>query len=379
MREARLSVLLDRQIFVAQRRGGVSRYFVELARQFDLHPELGVDLWVPAKWSINDHLHEFDAKRFRTLGGWADGSRVRRVVNRAARWTGTAAPRGWRQADILHHTYYSPEVIARTPGIPRVITVHDMIHELFPDLPSAAEQSKSKRSAVEAADAIICVSRTTRDDLVRLWGSWINAPIHVIHHGVGVEFTPGGPAFRPGYDYILYVGTRRGYKAFSQVVEALSLVGLEPDSTELHLICVGGGRFDETELKLIRELGLQDRVHQSTATQMELPCYYRGARSFVFPSRYEGLGLPLLESMACGCRAVVADVPAFAELGEDTVEYFPPGDVSALAALIRNDDRVRDWSRGTMRESAISRAGTFSWEKAADATADVYRQIRQEA
>ena len=251
-----------------------------------------------------------------------------------------------------------------------VVTVYDMTPELFPDLFPKGNPHLRKREYVQRATLVLCISESTRRDLLRVYGS-VESPTIVTHLGVSHRFAPR--ALRPLWcpdKYVLFLGNRGGYKDFRVAIEAFA--ELAPKHRGTALVAVGGGMFTADEEALISRWGLRGQVVQHAASDEELPGMFGGASAFVFPSRYEGFGLPTLEAMACGTPTVLADSSSHPEVGGDAALYFPPGDGSALAAhlsrLLSDDAFRRDLS-----ERGIAHAGRFTWRRTATATADAYR------
>ncbi len=357
-----MRVRYDDQIFTTQRRGGISRYFVELIREFTQSPELGVQPQLGWRWTRNAHALEAGlGKPLRVLGG----SR-----GRTLRWANRMINVRLPDADITHHTYYRAGYLSSRSAPPSVVTVYDMTPELFPDLFPKGNPHLRKREYVGRATLVLCISESTQRDLLRIYGS-VEAPTIVTHLGVSDRFAPG--ALRPLWcpdRYVLFLGNRGGYKDFRVAIE--SFAELAPRQRGTALVAVGGGTFTEDEQALISRWGLRDQVVQRNASDEELPGVFGGATAFVFPSRYEGFGLPTLEAMACGTPAVLADSSSHPEVGGDAALYFPPGDSSALAAqlgrLLSDDVLHRDLS-----EKSLAQAGRFTWRRTAEATADAYR------
>lgn len=357
-----MKVRYDDQIFVSQRRGGISRYFVELIREFTKSPELGVQPQLGWRWTRNDHaLAAGLGKPLRILGG------SRRPT---LRWANRTINVGQPDADIVHHTYYGASYLSRKSTPPIVVTVYDMTPELFPDLFPLGNPHQCKQEYVRRATLVLCISESTRRDLLRVYGS-VEAPTIVTHLGVSDRFEPG--ALRPLWcpdKYVLFLGNRGGYKDFRVAIE--SFAELAPRQRDTALVAIGGGRFTADEVALISRWGLRDQVVQRDASDRELPGVFGGASAFLFPSRYEGFGLPTLEAMACGTPTVLADSSSHPEVGGDAALYFPPGDSSALAAqlgrLLSDDAFRRDLSK-----KGLAQAGRFTWRRTAVATADAYR------
>ena len=358
-----MRVRFDDQIFTMQRRGGISRYFVELIREFDEDPKLGVEPQPGWRWTRNAHALEAGlGKRLPVPGG--SRGRVLRLANRAI---------GIRQpdADITHHTYYRAGYLRRR-STPTVVTVYDMTPEIFPELFPKGNPHGRKREFVDRASLVLCISESTRRDLLHLYGS-IGSPTIVTYLGVGDRFAEG--ARRPSWcpeRYLLFLGSRDGYKDFRVALEAFA--GIALIERAMTLLAVGGGAFTADESALISRWGLRDQVVQHDASDDDLPGVFGAASAFVFPSRYEGFGLPTLEAMACGTPVVLADSSSHPEVGGDAALYFPPGDASVLGAqltrLLFDDALHRDLS-----EKGIAQAGRFTWHRTAATTADAYRIV----
>jgi glycosyltransferase involved in cell wall biosynthesis len=363
----------DEQIFLAQRHGGISRYVVSLIQAFRADPELGVEP-VPG-WRRAGNAHAEHARLSRpvplldrlggdtgALGGvgTAAGLGGYYLLNGRAR-------RAARGADILHHTYSHPRFLA--PGFRglRVCTVYDMIPELFPEAFPRRDPHVAKRRYVQSCDVVLCISESTRRDLVQVYGD-PGVPMPVTYLGVDPAFAPGArPPDGAPDRYLLFVGRRDGYKDFD--VLATAFASLPDDGTVL--VAIGGGRFTEAESNRLVRLGIAERVRRFDADDAALPGWYGGALAFVFPSRHEGFGLPTLEAMACGTPAVLADSSSHPEVGGDVARYFPPGDADALAAALAPllDDAPL---RADLGKRGIERAAQFSWQATAAGTAAAY-------
>lgn len=358
---APVAVRVDDQIFGYQRRGGISRYFVELMRAFNAWDEMGVEIVTGPFWSSNEHLLE--AGLGRKLPARWDRRRLAALANRPSRR---------KRATLVHHTYYDPSYLRRGPGKPlRVVTVYDMIPELHPSAFGGANPHLAKRAYVEAADLVLCISETTKHDLVEVYGR-PRAPVVVTPLGVSRLFTEGSPE-PPGLpaDYVLFVGTRVGYKDFDVLLAAFALADLP---RQVALVVAGGGALSAAEQQAVTELGLAGRVTHLPADDRTLAGAYAHALCFVFPSRYEGFGIPTLEAMSSGCPTILASSGSHREVGGDAAEYFAPGDPADLARALT--ELVSDVGRRRERRAAgTARASEFTWERTARLTADAYRSV----
>jgi len=246
-----------------------------------------------------------------------------------------------------------------------------MIPELFPESRRRADRITDKRRYVDQAAHIICVSESTKADLLRIFGD-VQASISVIPHGVNPRFAPTDARI-PGFprEYLLYVGKRDGYKDVATLINAMP--HLADEFPELTLMLVGGGALTSLERDHVARLELSDRVIQRSVADIDMPAAYSGARAFVFPSRYEGFGLPVLEAMACGVPVILANSSSLPEVGGSAARYFLPGDSLDLADVLHNVFESHQLS-STMVQKGLERTRNFTWGASARKTANVYHQ-----
>jgi glycosyltransferase involved in cell wall biosynthesis len=369
-------VLYDHQIFSLQSYGGISRYYGELFRRYASDPDLDIDLALA--FSGNQYL---EGTRFSSRY-WASDTLRSRTVAKARDLTGIdlkywtnqrVSARALRRQDfdIFHPTYYDPYFIEPLGRKPCYLIVHDMIHDLLTQYyPANAKVIGWKKAVVDRADHIVTVSANTKNDLCRLYGV-DGSRVRVIRQGISLD-PPPGPVERPDgvpERYILFVGHRWTYKNFDRFLEAVS--PLLAKDRELHLLCVGGDPFSEAEDLRISRLGLAGQVRQMRVDDSFLIALYKNALAFVFPSLYEGFGLPVLEAFACGCPAVLSNTSSLPELGGDAAEYFDPGDEASMAEGISRV--VQDEGlRARMTAQGLERAKLFSWDRTARETKAAY-------
>lgn len=359
-----MKLAFDEQIFAVQRFGGISRLFAELAEQFNLDASLGVELEPIAAPVINHYLLDDPV-----LAKALQVTQARSYHNALLHYF----IHGRRKADIdvVHSTFYLPRGLADYPNVPKVMTVHDMIPELLPRTRRRLDFITMKKRYVMQADHIICVSESTRRDLELIYGD-LDVPISVVHHGVDDVFRPGAlPIENFPSEYLIFIGNRGDYKDARTLLKAVVLIA--GDFTDLQLVFVGGGPLTANESRYISELGLTARVQQVSLGEDQMASAYANARLCVFPSRYEGFGLPALEAMACGTPLILANSSSLPEVGGKAAVYFAPGDEEALAreiaTLLRDDEAQQRLSR-----LGIERAEMFTWRNAAEKTKNVYEQ-----
>ena len=277
--------------------------------------------------------------------------------------------------DLVHETYYSRRRVAPR-GAKVVLTVYDMIHERFrQNFPSDDATSHDKALAVERADHIICISEQTRQDLVEVLN--VNpAKTSVVHLGFALtnRGTRPPPVRAPGQrPFVLYVGHRGGYKNFSGLMVVYA--GSATLREAVDIVCFGGGAFSRDEVAALKQSGLAaDRIRQVSGDDALLEAYYRAAVALVYPSLYEGFGIPPLEAMSFDCPVTCSGVSAIPEIVGDAGELFDPYDLDSMRTAIErvvSDDALRQRLVSRGRE----RIKNFSWARCAQETLDAYRRV----
>jgi glycosyltransferase involved in cell wall biosynthesis len=369
-----MRVLFDHQIFSYQTFGGASRYFAELMSVFHRDGAPAFDLGVAE--SPNAYLARAPYYRGRPSARKGTIGFARTYLRNE--WaTRTLARR--QHPDLVHTTFYDPGLLRAQHGAKLVVTVLDMIPEHFPAYFDVSglygrfvtkRWIEGKRELCRRADVILAISEHTKRDLVAFYGLDPGRVV-VTHLGNNLVARADQPA-PDGFParYVLFVGTRNTYKNFGFFVDAVAPILAKTPG--LAVVCIGGGRFTPDESALLARHGIADRVVQRNVADDELAACYAHAQAFVFPSRYEGFGIPILEAFACGCPALVADASCFPEIAGDAAGYFDPDDPESLrAALSRvlTDPAHAD----ELRRRGHARARTFTWEATARATLAAYR------
>lgn len=367
-----MHVAFDPQTFSLQPYGGISRYFLETALSLAKLPDTQASVLAFAH--INAYLA---AARNGALIGFrlpVLPEPLRPFLVRANQ----ALARRWlarHGADLVHETYYSPARIA-PPGVPTVVTVFDMIHEKFPDYaPRTGRIARAKRAAIERAAHVICISENTRRDLLEVYRV-DPARASVVTLG----FTPlprAEPAARPppGKPYVLFVGKRGGYKGFDTLLRAYA------DAAALRrehaLICFGDAPLSGAELRLMERLGIaRERVRHAAGDDAALAAHYRHASLFVYPSRYEGFGMPPLEAMSFDCPVVCSNAASLPEVVGDAARMFDAGDADALRTAMEAVLGSRELATALRRRGG-ERVKQFSWDRCARQTRAIYASVLQ--
>ena len=172
--------------------------------------------------------------------------------------------------------------------------------------------------------------------------------------------------------YILFVGQRDLYKNFDRFISSISK--LLKNNKDLHIICAGGGNFKEKETYRLRDLNIEQKVTQLDLNDDMLSHLYKNALLFVFPSLYEGFGIPLLESFSFGCPVACSNISSLPEVAMDGATYFDPMDEDSIYDCI-NHVIFNGKLKEKLVKNAYKRLESFSWEKTANKTKEVYSEV----
>ncbi len=361
-----MKVLFDDQIFSWQTYGGISRYIAELIAGLELegveaecHVPLSDNAYYQGAWA--SHLfHDSSSNALKRAG-----KLLSLTVNRSASCYSLLR----NQFDVFHPTYYNPYFLAPLRK-PFVLTVYDMIHELFPEyFWDAKLVTGMKQFLCKKAHHIIAISESTKQDLIRLY----NLPpekIKVVHLAatfatstIDDEMAPQLPE-----NYVLFVGSRSGYKNFDTFLRAMTPL-LQEEQT-LHVVCTGQA-FSKAETELFYEKGIASQMHQIFVQEKSFYTIYHHAKFFVFPSYYEGFGIPVLEAFLAECPTLLSQTSSLPEVGGEAALYFDPYSEKQMREQIQkvlHDAALRQ----RLRMAGKERVSEFSWQKTASKTAQVY-------
>ncbi len=284
--------------------------------------------------------------------------------------------------DLVHAVSLGYPIATRKPY---VVTIHDLgplTHPKFFYNTSPWIMKMSLKQAIERANAIICVSRSTAGELETYAGRNLQNRIHVVHEGVSPEFfAPGNPDSlkslpglpQAGVPFILAAGKISPRKNVARVIQALARIA---DAVPHHLVLVGADGWDMEGVK--KELDnprITGRVHLTGyVTDEQLRALYAAASLYVHPSLYEGFGLTILEAMASGCPVVTSNLSSLPEVAGDAALLIDPYCVDNISEAIKelclNNSLAAEFAQKGRR-----RARGFTWEQCAEKVADIYMSI----
>ena len=358
---------------MAQRYGGISRYYYELINELNKIEDIQIIL--PLSYTDNDYLQKtsFYANRFSFP--WKKFPFRRNIVEslykKSLRKCCDIMKNGGM--DVFHPTYYNPYFLNCIINKPFVLTIYDMTHEIFADnFDNTNTTSEYKKILAEKASRIIAISNHTKNDIIKYLGIK-ESKIDVIYLGNSLEYKESPQAEDLPKKYILFIGNRSLYKNFKVFIKAVAPL-LNKDK-ELRVIAAGSKKFDKGELSLFHELDIQHQIfHRIILDDVTLGKLYKNARAFVFPSLYEGFGIPVLEAFACHCPAIISYCSSLIEVGGDAVKFFDPESMNSIreaVACVLYNDSLRD----ELIKKGDDRLKLFSWKKMADDILKLYRQV----
>lgn len=366
-----MKIAYDNKIFNMQEYGGISRYYNELAKHLNLSDE---EVRVYAGLHRNhyiDDLPKVCVKGFKISYPPKTASVLLNFNNIIS----SKMIRNW-QPDIVHRTYYSDS--AKIKNVANVITVYDMIHELFPRFFSKNDPTiRYKDLSTTKADHIICISQATKTDLINILSIPENkiSVVHLGYHSNNIFQNDEVYNFqhKKKKPFLLFVGSRGGYKNFKVMLKSISISNKL--IRDFNIVAFGGGLFSDEEKSYIKELGFSSKqVVNVQGSDEILSNLYRDAELFIYPSLYEGFGLPPLEAMDHSCPVICSNTSSIPEVVGNAALLFNPNDVDNIKHAI--EQVVYD---AAIKEQLIAagkkRLEKFSWEKCAADTLNVYRSI----
>ncbi len=351
-------IFIDGKVFGYGRYGGIGRMHYEVIKGVSLQSEITLfrGFYVDAfNWTdipLANHVGNRWKWSFKGSG------RIREKLE--AVWLNHAWNQDCSHQNTIYHSSYY-RLPDHVNGQRLLVSDFDCVHERYSALFRDADHIiRMKRKIFQKADLVVTISASSKADLIYFH----NIPeekIQVVPLGVSDFFSPGNDVFRePNRPYILYVGSRAPYKNF----ELLYNTFVQGSVGGYDLVVVGG----EAPL-LSRALPHGNEIRWCQADDAALRGLYRGASAFVYPSLYEGFGIPPLEALACGCPVVASDIPVLRETLGDVVEYFDPADAESFSHAISQAVKARDCTKG------VRYANSYTWEKTSDAFLKIYESL----
>ncbi|MES2545934.1 MAG: glycosyltransferase family 1 protein [Bacteroidota bacterium] len=358
-----IKVLFDHQTFSLQKFGGISRYFCELMKNL---PE-DIVYQNSGLFSNNIYIQENFKGLYKEFFPQKEFIGKRTMINFPNK-IDSLIKCSTSNYDVFHPTYYD-HYFLKINKKPFVLTVHDLAHEKFPLLFKNDPALEFKKQIIYKADHIIAISEFTKKELLLFYNKLNPDRISVIHHGSSLSLKKG-ILLTNKENYLLFTGSRAGYKNFDFLIVAISSLLIKYD---IKLICTGSP-FSMQELILFKENKILDFVLHQYVSDDELFSLYSNALAFLFPSFYEGFGIPILEAFEASCPLVLSNSSCFPEIAGDAALYFDPHNATEINQSVERI--ITDLNlRETLVQKGKERLQLFNWSQTALLTSKVYEKL----
>ncbi len=364
-----MKVLFDHQIFLLQKYGGISRYIVRLNEHLN---NFGVNSKIYSPISINSHIgfnNNIEINHFKfkkiykyctKLFNYYNGSFTNFYINDF-------------KPDIIHQTYYKKNYKLKKKK-PIILTVYDLIHEKFYEKYNLKANNNWKLNSIKEADHIICISQNTQKDLLNYYNvSKDKTSVIYLASDIKSDLKKNNKKIKANEKFILYVGNRKRYKNFYNFVKAFSNSKIL--KKEYKIICCGSSNFDYEEIIFFKKNNLDlDKINFVQGDDHQLLYLYENASSLVFPSKYEGFGLPAIEAMSLGCPVIASRINIFEEILGNNAAFFNPNDIEdiqkTMEDILLSKDKLNELSTLGLKHSK-----KFNWQYCAKETLNIYKKL----
>lgn len=366
-----LKLFYDYQIWNLQEYGGVSRYHFELYRKIKEQNEIldpNTISFFPKNRFLCDYMQKkICIPKIKQLEEWVLYFNILMSIFYLH----------FHKIDILHPTWYHSYIhkyFLKRNKVKLVYTVYDMIHELY--MPDLDNEIQDKKRAIYSADKIVAISESTKKDILRFYPEIEPDKIDVIYLGTSHLPEAKKPdGFNVPEKYYLYVGNRAGYK--NAVFLYTSLADMLKNDRTLHIIYAGVRPEEPKEKEEIEALGISNQVLFVNVTDAELAYLYQHAICFIYPSLYEGFGLPILEAFDNSCPVLCSNISSMPEVGGDAALYFTPTKsaelVECVELITHNEEARNEYIR-----KGLERTKLFTWEKMVEQYKKLYLSLRDQ-
>jgi glycosyltransferase involved in cell wall biosynthesis len=267
----------------------------------------------------------------------------------------------------LHTTYYDNVNFTNKPI---VITVYDLIHEIFSK--EFNFNLLPKKDIFKRADHFICISKNTQKDLIKYYGIE-EKKTSVVYLSSFNKPNFSTEKFLNNKPYFLYVGSRKRYKNFTLLIKAFC--GIKSIYQNFDIICFGGGKFIKEEYELFNKLGVSlNSIIQLDGNDEFLLKLYKGAATYICTSKYEGFGLPILEAMSCGCPVISSNASSLPEVYGDAALSFSSNSLEDLMECLKKITMNNSF-KNELINKGFQQSNQFSWKKCAKETSLIYEKL----
>ena len=321
-----INIVFDYKVFFEQPLGGASKYIYELNKEL---AKLNCDTKILSPIHINNYINGNDTtKTFYKFNNHYPKFTRKFFENLNRAYINNYLKKN--KVDIFHYTLENSNYLKNFKG-KKLITIYDLIHEKFDKFYNLPYDYKEKKKFfLKEMDHIICISECTKKDLIKFYGI-DEKKISVTHLATTENLITQKTCVKNKFQkpYILFVGHRKRYKNFINFIKAFSIS--DKLKSDFEIICFSNELFDKNELEIIKSLNLNNSIKLVSGDDTKLDQFYKNASLFVFPSLYEGFGIPLLEAMKNKCPICCSDTGSLKEIGATAVDYFNPKSIDSIS------------------------------------------------
>tara|TARA_X000000950_G_C13870396_1_gene642613 strand:- start:100 stop:1218 length:1119 start_codon:yes stop_codon:yes gene_type:complete len=372
-----MKIFFDHKIFSLQSYGGPSRYFTNLVSKLNEIDSVNAKIYAPL------HINYMLSSISKSNIGIANKIPFANFFNQSNNFKKSILKINNKinkyyekkeKPEIIHTTYYEDGFPKNSRNL--VVTVYDLIHEIFKKDYSKEYKFLPKKNILDKAQQIICISQSTKKDLINYYD--IDEKKITVTY-LSNNLTLDEKLFfkkkiKLPEKFFLYVGSRWKYKNFNQLLLSISIN--KNILKELDLVIFGGGKITSQEKEFIKRLNLNiDKIIQLDGDESLLKLLYRKAEFFIYPSKYEGFGIPILESFSQKCPVLCSNTSSFPEVAGKAAIFFDPNDELSISNSIDSIMTSKDLRKKLINEGS-ERLQKFSWTKCASETLNVYKKIR---
>lgn len=361
-----MKILYDHLAFM-ERAGGVSRYFSQMIPCLDKD----IEYYIAITFSSNLYLPQINQRKIVPFIK-TDFPRKERIYSELNKPTVIREIKNG-EYDIYHMTHCDPFGFKYVPqNKKKVMTIHDLNFVVLPKIVKNNFSLKVwQEKSVHIVDKIITVSENTKQDLIKYWHI-SEDNIKVIYHGRPEIDLNKLPKKRIVSDpYILYVGSRANFKNFNKLVFVFSK--LKKKYNDICLICTGSP-FSQKEKDFFNKLEITNSILHYAVNDQKLYALYNQALCYVYPSYYEGFGLPLLEAMTCACPVACSYASCFPEIASDAAEYFDPNSENEMYKSLEKIITTPSYQLD-LKKRGLQNITRFSWKKCGEEHSNFYKNL----
>ena len=355
-----MNIIFSNTIFFLQKKGGISRYFVNLVRELK---KIKVKCKIIAPISKNLYLKSFQQDQISFyVSRFPNNYLIKKINDLLFSWLLRK-----ENPDIIHETYYNRSNLNILKNKIKVLTIYDLVHESFSKF-YPKKKLLEKKNILKYIDHFICISKKTQNDFTKYY-KIPKKKTSVIY--LGCDHLKKN--IKKKYDlnlsnFFLYVGSREGYKNFKILIDAINS---SEKLKKIKVVCFGGGKFSHEEIKKFKS---KNNFVNLQGDDTMLAYLYTRAVALVNTSRYEGFGITNIEAMHLGCPVISSDFITMREIGSNACLYFKNNTSYALAnkleLLLYNNEL-----RKTFVKRGYERSKLFTWAKSAKKTKDLYGRL----